>query len=217
MLKFPQRHILGSFFFLGSLFLLLWGYFPLKGEEQISDIPGIGQQRLTWTPIIRSGDESRITLEFSSDDHQLIWKSLINDQSDDTETANPVIIGTTHHLLVESRIEMPGPEIQPNEEISQPLPHSGNLKFIWEIVAENHENYSGDVWLYIHLIPRESGIDIRRPVSIHRITIQSIDLLGLNVRYVRLLAIISFGTALILWSDLVGTINKYIINLNKKD
>lgn len=216
MLTISQRHFIGFLLICGSFILGIWIYYPLDEQDQITDIPGIGQQRLVWTPVIRSGDIKDVKLEFSSDDQQHLIYSFINDQEDDIEITKPIIVGTTHHVLIEARIEIPGLEILPNEEISQPFSQGENLNFIWQIVPKYSNHFSGDVWLYVHLLPLESEIGTRRPVLIRGITIHSIDLFGLNIRVVKLVAIFGMGIAFILWSDMVGKIiNKFFSRIQE--
>jgi hypothetical protein len=214
--KISLRHFIGILLFCASVILGIWSYYPLEEQDQLTDIPGIGQQRLIWTPIIRSGDVKEVKLEFSSDDKIHMINSFINDRDDEIVPTKPIIFGKTHHVLIEARLEMPGLEILQYEEISQPFNQGDNLNFIWQIVPEFRNYFSGEVWLYIHLLPLESGIDIRRPVLIRGVTIQSIDLLGLNIRIVKRISIIGIGLAFILWSDMVGKIINKLFNRNQE-
>lgn len=77
------------------------------------------------------------------------------------------------------------------------------------------ENISGEVWLYIHLKPIESGWDTRRPILIQGFTIKTIDLLGMTTRTAKILTVMVMGIGFIIWFDMIGKIIFYI--REKKD
>lgn len=147
-----------------------------------------------------------IKLEFSSVAGRQVINSLIEEQNQEPDLNEEIILGETHNLIIEARIEMIGAKILPNEQISQPFSHRKNLIFRWQIVPVVRQITSGEVWLYMHLIPLGSGSDIRRPVLIQGITIQAIDLFGMNTRTAKLLMVTGIGIGFIVWFDLVGKI-----------
>lgn len=153
---------------------------------------------------MRFGEVNDIRLAFSSDDVQEGINIFLKDR--DLDLPDEIIIGKTHHLIIEARIEIPGSKILPNEEIFQPFNQPDNIKFLWQISPVDREIISGEIWLYIHLVSLEPGSDIRHPLLIQEITIETTDLLGMNIRTAKILMVMGLGIGVILWIDLVGKI-----------
>ena len=65
-----------------SLILIFWGFSPQQENHRLIQIPGIGDQKITWTPYLRAGDSSYLRLEISSFDH-LNDRLVIFDGNDD--------------------------------------------------------------------------------------------------------------------------------------
>lgn len=69
-------------------------------------------------------------IEFSSTGVQDAINSILNDLDGDYVQPQELIIGKTHHLFIEARIEIPGVKILPNEEIVQSFVQPENIMFL---------------------------------------------------------------------------------------
>jgi hypothetical protein len=194
--------LLGLILLIASVSLLIWGYYPQHEENLTLRIPGIGQQSLNWTSSFRAGDVGLLRLTLSSAELALDGNILLGDESGNLDPVIEVMLKDPNNIVAETRIELPGARILPGTEMSQPLRLGEDLKTIWQIMPLESGAYNGEVWLYLHPISENQGDGIRKPISILKIHLQSIDLFGVTGRQARISGIMGIGFVLLLWLGL---------------
>jgi hypothetical protein len=187
-----------------SLIFLVWGYYPALEKTQKLRIPGVGQQYLTWPSRIRTGETGPLKLVFDSAELGIGGIANHGSETVDFENNYQLLLHPTDHILVETRVEIPGVQIRPGEELIQPLKSGEKLTFNWQITPKESGEIEGEIWLYLNVISKDRVDDIRHPVSILSIHSRSIDFFGLTGQTVRIFGIIGICIALVLWRNLIG-------------
>jgi len=200
--------LLGLILLIASVSLLIWGYYPQQEENLTLQIPGIGQQSLSWTASFRAGDFGRLRLILSSAELELDRNAMLSNEGGKLDPVHQEILKDPYNIVAETRIELPGVRILPGAEMSQPMRPGEDLKTIWQIMPSESGTYHGEVWLYLHPISENQGDGIRQPISILNIHLKSIDLYGVTGRQARILGMVGIGVLLLLWWGMNGNIIK---------
>lgn len=204
-------HVLAFVFLTGSLIFLAWGYFPALADTQELRVPGVGQQTLTWTSRIRKGETGSLKLVFNSAELGVGGIAANGTDLNNFENIRQFHLNSIDHVLLETRVELPGVLIQPGAELIQPLRPGKELSFNWQITPYKSGEIEGEIWIYLNMLSEDQVVDGRRPISILSIHVLSLDLFGMTGQTARIFGIIGICIALVLGRDLFGDFaNRYL-------
>ncbi|MBE9474246.1 MAG: hypothetical protein IMY85_05090 [Chloroflexi bacterium] len=204
MRRLTFLNVLAFIIFTGSLIFLAWGYYPaLEGTKKLR-VPGVGQQSLAWTSRIRKGETGSLKLDFDSAELGIGGIAASGSETNNFESIRQFPLHSTDHILLETRVELPGVLIQPGEELIQPLQSGEKLTFNWQFTPFESGEIEGEIWIYLNILSEDQSNDSRHPISILSIHVLSIDLFGMTGRTARILGIMGVCIALVLWRDLIG-------------
>lgn len=153
-----------------SLYLLVWGFWPPHREtvslpllpaEGIPYLPEKRMIQLSFSPMMRVGEMQTVELDLTTEG-----------EGEDSS------LYQEYSVIVEARLELPLGDVRPMDLVSTALTEGGEVTFYWEIYPRQVGDIQGTVWLYLRLIPRAGGKEIRQPVSAQLIKIHSRSLLG---------------------------------------
>ena len=212
MRRLTILHILAFIILTASLIFLVWGYYPTLEETKKLRVPGVGQQSLAWTSRIRTGETGSLKLEFDSAELGIGGIAAGGAEIKNFENTRQFPLHPSDHILVETRVELPGVLIQPGEELIQPLQSGEKLTFNWQITPYESGEIEGEIWIYLNILSEDQGDDSRHPISILSIHAQSIDFIGMTGQTTRIFGIIGICIALVLWRDLIGYFASRFLN-----
>jgi hypothetical protein len=191
------RRSFGILLFLSSLAILTWSVWPAPSASHTvrlslsqalvqgdGAVPVSGgstledrQLTLVWPSAIRSGEIGTVRLVLEAISPQSV--SALPGEVDAATGAGGDLY-TTHNVLVEARLEMPGMLYSPSGEVSQALPAGQPVTFLWSGRASQQGDYQGTIWLHLRLIPLGAGRQFRTVLSAQRIEIKASSLLGMS-------------------------------------
>lgn len=204
MRRLTILHVFAIIILIGSLIFLVWGYYPALADTQKLRVPGVGQLSLTWTSRIRTGETGSLKLDFNSAELGIGGIAASGADTNNFENIRQFPLQSTDHILLETRVELPGVLINPGEELIQPLRPGKELSFNWQFTPYESGEIEGEVWVYLNMLSEDQGDDSRHPISILSIHVLSIDLFGMTGQTARIFGIMGICIALILWRDLIG-------------
>lgn len=151
---------------------------------QVAPPPAIQESRrltLEYPPKIRTGDSDviRLTLEVDT----------LGNVTPTAEVQGNFVTGgvvkipnlyDTHNVVAEARLELAGPEIRPEEAVSEPLLPGQSVTFYWSVRPLTSGTFRGTVWLFLNFIDKVSGAESRKPISAQPVQIESTNFLGLT-------------------------------------
>ena len=211
MRRLTILHVLAFIILTGSLIFLAWGYYPELEDTQKLHVPGVGQQSLTWTSRIRTGETGSLKLDFDSTELGIGGIAASGAETHNFENIHQIPLHSTDHILLETRVELPGVLIQPGEELIQPLRPGKELSFNWQFTPYESGEIEGEIWIYLNMLSEDQGDDSRHPISILSIHVVSMDLYGMTGQTARIIGIMGICIALVLWRDLIGDFaNRYL-------
>ena len=143
-----------------------------------------------FPPIIRTGDVGIVQLTMSEDTlTNTIQKDGGNNSTGNrSESAN---LYDTHHVIVETRFDLPGMDIHPSDLISAPIAQGQTPVFYWTLRPHTAGTYEGTIWLYIRTVDNVTGQEHRETVSAQKVEIDSVILLGLTANQARIAGLVS--------------------------
>lgn len=150
--------------------LLVWGFWPprrvttvlpLLPVDGMPSLPEAWTIHLKSSPVMRSGDSQTVELNLSADG-KVVDASLYEE----------------YNVIVEARLELPFADVRPENVISTTLEKGGAATFYWDVNPRVEGDLRGTVWLYLRLVPKAGGEEIRQPVSAQLIEISSKSVLG---------------------------------------
>jgi hypothetical protein len=165
-----------------SLYLLGWGFWPPRRETVIlpllpaEGMPSLPEKRmihLTFSPKMRAGETQTVELNLVTEG----------------EGAEPSLY-RKYSVILEARLEFSFADVRPADLVSTALVGGENATFYWEVDPHEVGDLRGTVWLYLRLIPKEGGQELRQPVSAQLIEVHSRSLLGWNGSVVRVAGMI---------------------------
>ena len=212
MRRLTILHVLAFIILTASLIFLAWGYYPALEDTQKLRVPGVGQQSLTWTSRIRTGETGTLKLDFDSAELGIGGIAASGAETNNFENIRQFPLHSTDHILLETRVELPGVLIQPGEELIQPLQSGKELSFNWQFTPYESGEIEGEIWIYLNMLSEDQGDDSRYPISILSIHVLSMDLFGMTGQTARIFGIMGICIALILWRDLIGDFAKRYLN-----
>jgi hypothetical protein len=176
--------------------LLVWVTLPSKhqmdikqfhpAERSISIINGYSenfallearQLSLEWSPLLRIGDKSVISLSFDK----------IEGEPTSVLAAGFVNIYDRYNIMAEARIEVAGLKVEPFNTIRESMPAGQSVRIKWEISTDQAGIYDGRVWLSLRLLPLDGSPSIEMPYYVSDIKMRTTNVLGLSGAVTRLL------------------------------
>ena len=186
-----------------SLIFLIWSVYPLPQERRTLRVPDIGQLNLTWPSQIRKSDIGILRLEFDSAEMGTDGSTSMESEKSRFGDNHQFSLTSSDNTLLETRVELPGVQIRPGEELIQPLRVGEKLSFNWQITNNESGEVDGELWIYLKTLSEDRGDVHRVPISILNFRTQSITLFGMTGRMARIIGIIGISFALIMWRDII--------------
>lgn len=188
-LPLKNRLLLGGLVLAGSLALLTFTALPekvvsheirlnsnqmtLTGSEQ----SGSRRLRLTFPETLRPGDPGAVRADLSA---EMPRQALPAEEPQE-------------HVLVTARLEIPGVQVTPEGEISEPLRPGQPLSLQWMVSQVKPGVFNGTAWVYLRIIPRSGGEPTERAVAAFPLRLRIVNYGGLSAVTLRVLA--GIGTA----------------------
>ncbi|MFH2037969.1 MAG: hypothetical protein ABIJ65_00900 [Chloroflexota bacterium] len=166
---------------------------------------------LNWTPIIRIGDFSRVTLKFSKYNNPLT-DNFENESMEPEESQSFINIFDVCNVNSEARIELSGFYLDPAGISGQVLSEDQDIVYIWKISPAKEGYYDGVAWLYLQLIPIDDGILIEQAVSAQSFDIKAVSILGFNSNYWRVIGVLGIIIGIYLQKE---RINRLFADVNR--
>ncbi len=188
-------------FILVSLPLLSWGFWPPHRETVILPLlPAAGMPslpeartiRLMFSPVMRAGDSQIVELNLSADGD-----------------AGDASLYEEFNVIVEARLDLPFANVRPADVVSTALAEGGAATFYWEVNPREEGELSGTVWLYLRLVPKAGGAEVRQPVSAQLIGIRSKSVLGRTGTEARVLGVVGLIIGLAMGIPFISRSKKY--------
>jgi hypothetical protein len=196
-----------------ALISLTWGYWPVKRNQRLVEIPG-----LTFQPtgdITKDGSQSGMLkvawpawMQVGSSDR--IWVRLAPGQRTEpgltAAAGESVVSGLPSEISggawgVEARLEIPGIMSEPAGVAQGSLNASTPLEFSWNVQALRRGIYPGTIWLHTVMLPTaEKSAASLRLLSVQPVEIRVTTLFGLNAYLAQVVGIVGavLGTALMI-------------------
>lgn len=207
--------MLGLFIIFTSLTFLVWSMYPLPQERKSLQVPGIGQLNLTWPSRIRKGDVGTLKLEYDSAELGIGGVAAEAGETPTIRDTHKISMESSDHILAETRVELPGFQIRPGEELIQPVQIGEKLTFNWQITNNESGEFDGEFWIYLKAFSEDGGDVHRFPIAIVDFQTQNITVFGLTGKKAREIGIIGIIFALILWRDIIGGHSRRLLNWSK--
>ncbi|MCJ7625402.1 MAG: hypothetical protein MUO76_18035 [Anaerolineaceae bacterium] len=219
-LKFKIRILSGSVMLIISLAIILWQGFPSAMQSQVFNLPlieifnfdnkndgtftsiSLEQYRikLTWPVRVYSGKNETIFLDLIASEPEMNpgekESGIMNGDGSDERTD---MIYESYNLVAEARIDLSGVEINPKEEISQPMPEGKSLSFRWRITPDHDDTFSGMFWFYINFVSKYGGVIDRRALLAFPIEITGYSFFGLSRSTLLGISAVLFLASFVLW------------------
>lgn len=174
--------VLSLIFMAISLPLIVWGFLPPHREtvtvpllpaDGMPSLPEARTIHLTFSPVMRAGDAQIVELNLSADGE-----------------AGDASLYEEYNVIVEARLDLPFADVRPAEVVSTALAEGGAATFYWEVNPREVGDSRGTVWLYLRLVPKAGGAEVRQPVSAQLIGIRSKSVLGRTGTEARVMGVI---------------------------
>jgi len=174
---------------------------------------------LEWPERIRVGESDRIQLVIQVDETGKITPTAVN--GDHEITIEPILIPDLYdyyYLNVEARIDIAGMDVLPDGTVSTALVKGKDVVFAWSLSPRQVGSFSGTVWLYLNIIPKEDGVTHQELLLAKPITINSVTVFGLPANVARWGGVLGTGFSFILgipfFEEIVGWILKQVKKRN---
>ncbi len=157
---------------------------PTLATAPVEIQPALPEQRLLsleWPSRLRVGDSDIVKLTLEVDASGNITPTA--EIGDHEITGQPVFIPNlydTHDLVLESRLDLAGIQVEPSGSLSSPLQPGTTVTFYWSLSADHPGTYRGTLWVYLNLIPRDGGPSQQQVLLGKRLDIEAQNLLGLT-------------------------------------
>jgi hypothetical protein len=153
--------------------------------------PAIPEERwitVEWPPDIKVGDSDviRLTLDVNQQGY-LTPTALVQGHETTGEAVSIPNLYETHNVSVEARLDLAGVEVQPAEEVSEPLNPGEPVTFQWSLRPSEVGTFRGTIWLHLRFIPKEGGQESRKSLTAQLVEVRAVNFLGLGGTTARLL------------------------------
>lgn len=231
-LKYQIRIIFGMVIFIISVAILTWEQLPAAKQSHVFELPSIEvfdsenkddrtlssisfehyQIKLDWPVRMYSGKKETITLNLEAYGREINPGGAIEPGNIDGEWSDERsdMIYESYNLVAEARIDLPGIEIIPKGEISQPLPLGKSLNFQWRISSDHDGIYPGMFWFYINIVQKQGGAHERRALLAYPIKVTSYSFLGLSRDVLLGISAVLFLASFALWYRIFENIYRMV-------
>jgi len=86
----------------------------------------------------------------------------------------------SHNLIAEARLELPGAQVQPYEEISAPLVPGDSVEFLWKVNLPEPKRHQGTAWFFVVFVEKRTHTKHRVAFSAQSLQIEGRTLLGMS-------------------------------------
>ena len=93
-----------------------------------------------------------------------------------------------YNPVIDTRLELVGMTVQPNDQMSEPLGQNKPVQFEWQLSPNQDGSLSGTLWIYMSLVPKGGGTAESLTLFALPITSEGKDLMGMAVGTVYILA-----------------------------
>jgi hypothetical protein len=93
-----------------------------------------------------------------------------------------------YNPVIDTRLELVGMTVQPNDQMSEPLGQNKPVQFEWQLFPTQDGSLSGTLWIYMSLVPKGGGTAESLTLFALPITSEGKDLMGMAVGTVYVLA-----------------------------
>lgn len=172
---------------------------------------------LDWPEKIRVGDSERITLIIQVDQDGKITPTVSSEEH--TLDLEPVFIPDIyedHYLNLEARIDIAGMEVLPQGIVSTAIIKGKDVKFAWSLSPRQVGKFSGTVWLYLNIIPKEAGHNQKELLMAKPIDIQGVTVFGMPANVARLSGAFGTGISFLLGLPFFESILSWLFGKIKK-
>lgn len=154
---------------------------------------------LEWPQQIKVGESDRIQLILEVDEEGFITPTAMVDGNNlEFESVLIPDLYENYYLNVESRLDIVGMDVLPQGVVSTALIKGKNLVFAWSLSPRQAGSFSGTVWLYLNLIPK-NGDPIQKELLLAKpINIKGVTVFGLPATTARWAGFIGTGASFIL-------------------
>lgn len=168
----------------------------------VGELSAINEKRLLifeWPETIRVGESDLLSLTLEVDQKGVLTPTV--QIAGHAVTGTPVELPNlyeTHNLVVETRLDLAGPDISPQGTMSELLRSGQKAQFAWSIHPNETGIYRGMLWLYLNIVPKSGGEIDRRTLLARQVEIEAVNVLGLPAKVVR-------------WTGILGTVASTIL------
>ena len=197
MRKILLRRWAAILVFVLSLLLLGWANLPVGVVRNQVPMPTIelqlpvkevvavlSEQRLIsleYPLQLRTGGVKIVRIRVDMDEHgQITPTAEIGGQAIQGRVISIPNLYDTHNLVLESRLDVAGLQIEPAGSQSEPLRPGRAVSFDWRVHANSPGTFQGSLWLYLNIVPKAGGDVERRTLLAPLIEMRASSFLGLN-------------------------------------
>ncbi|MBT3337537.1 MAG: hypothetical protein HN855_11590 [Anaerolineae bacterium] len=177
-------------------------------------VPRIPEQRrltLEFPPKIRAGDSDIIRLTLEIDEMGNIAPTAeIEGNTVVGEVIEIPNLYDTHTIIAQSRLDMAGVQVIPEEMISQPLLPGKSVTFLWSIRPSEAGKYRGTVWFYLRFIPNDGSPETTRTISAQFVEVNATTFFGVKAVPARWLGAIGSFISGVLGMPLIDEVLKWL-------
>jgi hypothetical protein len=197
-------------FSLGSIVWSFW-YFPPNSESfpltsfntamKTSYPDWNGQYWITvsWTPVIEVGNQGYLWIRLDPKNSPQAGKTSPQIPAYNSCAAAHPSPFCAYNLLTEARVDLPGMDISPAGAVSKAWQDGQILEYAWNTRSSAKGSYSGTIWFYLEQVPKTSGDAIVQPLLARHVTLTTINFLGLDAVFWRLLGGVGVLIGAALW------------------
>jgi hypothetical protein len=174
-----------------SVAVLVWSTLPSKSVEAELPVKIEGQWldacliKLAWTPLVRTGDDIKISFLFEDNGTHLCQTELADQYPED-------------NLLIEARLDFPGLQVIPQDTFIEPLSNGSDMQFLWYVSSSSVGIKEGTLWVFINTVHKQNGSRGQYPIIARGIEVESRSIFGLNAPLMRICSLLGIITGVYL-------------------
>ena len=184
--------VVAAFLLVLSSILLVWVLLPVQvnqheilidpfepvhsGDSQNSYYyPVLNKLSFSWPEEIKLGGQSEITLNIEGEE---------SDQENEYPQGSRKIT-EDYNVVFEARLDLSFAALWPLEEIKKPVNVLQSTDFEWQVIIEDMQDHTGNLWVYINFVPKNGGETIRKALSAVPIEVKTTSLFGISMRILK--------------------------------
>lgn len=161
--------------------------FPAAYSLDNSEIAPVILHRVIFTSIpqkMRTGEVATVKLEFAP---------VVT-----TQTKEWIVEESQGAYFLETRLEIPGMQVNPQGSFTQPVVPGNTLHYNWEFISQQNGNYQGTLWVYLVVVNETTAIPEHLPVLALPVQVEVVGLPFLSVKLLRIAAGLCIVIALLM-------------------